>query len=71
MNLVELVVVNDGIERYVNLSAKQVCIIAKLAHIVDAVSHCSTRSEFGCSDIYGIGTMIDGSNTASQILGRS
>jgi hypothetical protein len=71
MNLIELVVVNDSVERDVDLCTKLVCIIAELADVIDAVSHRSARSEFGCSDIYGIGTMIDGSNTASQILGWS
>ena len=71
LHLIQLVVVNYRVKRYVYLNTKLMSIFAKLADIVDAIAHGRTGSEFRCSDIYGISTMIDGGDTTSQILGRS
>ena len=70
-NLLQLIIVDNGVERYVDLGIELVGILAKLTDIIDTITNSSAGSEFWCSNIYGIGTMIDGSDTTSQILGRS
>ena len=71
LRLVELMIVNDGVERNINFGTKLMSIITKLANIVDAVAYGCTGAKLGRTDINGIGTMIDGSYAASQILGWS
>ena len=71
LDLIQLIIVNNCVKRYVYFYAIRMSVFAKLTDIVDAIANGRTGSEFRCSDIYGIGTMIDGGNTTNQILGRS
>ena len=71
MNLRKFIVVNYSIERYIYLSIKLMSVIAQLTNIIDAITHGCSGSKFGSSNIYSIGTMINGSDATSQILGWS
>ena len=71
LSLRKLIVVDYSIERYINLSIKLMCVITQFTYIVDAIAYSSPGSEFWCSDVNSISTMINGCDATSQILGRS
>ena len=45
------------------------CIRAKLTDIIDTITYCCPRTETSRSDIYSIGTMVNGRDAILQILG--
>ena len=67
--IVELVVVDDGVDRDIDLCAEGMGIVAELADIVDTIANRSTGTEARGTDIDGIGTVVDGRHTIFKILG--
>ena len=45
-------------------------ILAQRTDIIDRITDSSTSSKLRCTNIDGIGTMINGSDAALQVLGR-
>ena len=65
-----LIVVDNGVDRYIHLGPKPMGITAQLTNIVHRIAGSHTGTEALCSDVDGIGSMLDGSYAAFQILGR-
>ena len=49
-----LVIVNDGIQRDIDLSTKKMSITAQLSYILDTIPCCGTCTETRRTDIYGV-----------------
>ena len=71
LGLLQLVVAEDGVESYVDRHIIYMGEIAECADVVKRVASRGACTEFGCTDIDGIGAMQDGLSAARQILGRS
>ena len=69
--IVELVVVDNGVDRHVDLRLELVGIVAQSGNVVDAVACRSTGAEALCPDVDGIGAVINGRYATLQILGWS
>ena len=67
---IEFIVVEDGIDGYIDLDAEGMGIFAELADVVDTVACRRTGSETRRPDIDGIGAMIDGGYATCEVLGR-
>ena len=69
-HIVEFIVVDDGIDGDIDLCTKGMGIVAELADIVDTIAYSCTSAKTGGTDIYGIGTMVDGCDAIFKILSR-
>ena len=67
----KLIIIDNGVERHIYLCAKAVGVIAELCYVGYGIACRSPCSVSVCTNIYGIGTMIDGSDAAFEILCRS
>ena len=68
--VVELIVVDYGIDRDVDFGPKLMGIAAQLADVIDAVACCHTGTKTAGTDVDGVGPVVDGSNATLQVLGR-
>ena len=68
--VVELIVVDYGIDRDVDLGPKLMGIAAQLADVIDAVACCHTGTKAAGTDVDGVGPVVDVSNATLQVLGR-
>ena len=64
-----LVIVYDGIDGDVHLSAKLMSILAQGVDVVDAIACCCSCSVLACTNIHSIGTMVYGADTAFEVFG--
>ena len=69
--ILQFIVVDDGVNGDVDLSRVLMGIAAKFGNIGHAVTSRSTCAKARCTNIYSVGTMIDGGLATLQILGRS
>ena len=66
----QLMIVENGVDRDVNTHTVTMRILAKLANVIGTVAYCSTSTKLTGTNIDGIGSMVDSSHAALQILGR-
>ena len=69
--VVELIVVDDGVDGDVDLDAVGTGIVAELADVVDAVAGGGTGTEALGTDVDGVGTVVNGGYATFQVLGGS
>ena len=69
--VVHLAVVDDGVERDIDLGVKAMRILTQPADVVDRVAGCSAGAEACGTDIHGIGSAVDGCDATFQVLGGS
>ena len=60
----QLIVIDDGVDGDVNLRLKLVGVVTKLLDVFQRVAGCRACPETRGTDIDGIGSMLDGSDTA-------
>ena len=65
-----LILIDDSIHCNMNLCSKLMSIITQLSDIFQRIACCCSCTKTRCTNIYGICTMINGSNTTFQVLGR-
>jgi len=63
-------VVDDGIHGHVDLRSELMGVAAERGNIVHRITGSGTRTEARCSDVDGVGAMLDGCQPALQVLGR-
>ena len=71
VGVVQLLVVDDGIDGDVDLGPKRMGKAAEFGNIGHAVARSSARTKSRSADVDGIRTVIDGGFAAFQVLGRS
>ena len=69
--VVKFIVIEDGVDRHIDLDSKGTGIVAELSYVVNTVACSRTCTEAGGSDINGVGTMVDGRDATRKVLGRS
>jgi hypothetical protein len=69
--VVELVIVDDSVDRDIDLRPKGMGITAELGNVGDRVACCHPGPETGSPNINGISTVVDSRDAACEILGRS
>ena len=67
--VVQLFVVDNGVDGDIDLGTIDMGIVGQSLDVVDAVARCRPCTKAGCSNIYGIGTMVDGGDTTWEVLG--
>ena len=68
--MVKLIIIDNGVDGDIDLSAKRMGVVTELANIIDTIANSCTGAKTGGSDINGIGTMIDGGDAIFKILSR-
>jgi hypothetical protein len=66
----QLVVIDNGIDRYIDLGSELVGIVTQLTDVVDAIACRYSGTKLGSTNIYGISAMVNGCDTALKVLGR-
>ena len=69
--VVELVIVDDSVDRDIDLRPKGMGIAAELGNVGDRVACCHPGPETGSPNINGISTVVDSRDAALQVFGRS
>jgi len=69
--VVQFVVIDNGVDRDLDLRSKLMGIMAKRTDVVNTVACCRPGTETRCTNINGIGTMVNGRDATFQILRRS
>ena len=64
-------IIDDGVYRHVDTCAELVRIAAQLTNVFHRIACRRPGAKLTGADIYGIGTMVDGSHATFQILGWS
>ena len=70
-DVVEFIVIKNGVDRHIDLHAKWTGILTELPDILNTVACRRTSPETRSPDIDRIGAMVDSRHTALQVLGRS
>lgn len=66
----QLVCVEEGVEGGIDPDTKGACILHDLTYVVSGIACRGTCPETMGSDIYGIGSVVDGSNGRLFVFGR-
>ena len=66
----QLIIENNGVYGNVDLSTILMSILAQAGNVLNTIAGSCPRPKTMCTNVDSIGTMINGGNTAFQILGR-
>ena len=69
-HILEFIIVEDGVHRYIDFGTKGVRIVTETADVIDCITNGSTRPKTGGSYIDSVGTVVNGRNAALKILCR-
>ncbi len=69
--ILQFLLIDDGVHRDMHLGSILMGILAKLPDVVQRIAGGRARTETRRTDVHGIRTMVDSSDAALQILGRS
>ena len=69
-NLLQLTVIDDGVDRHIDLGEKAVGIVTQHPDVVERVACRRTGAILRRTDIDGIGSMVDGRHPTRKVAGR-
>ena len=69
-NLFQLMVIDDGVDRHIDLGEKAVGMVTQHPDVVEGVARSRTGAILRRTDIDGIGAMVDGRHPTRKVAGR-
>ena len=65
----QFVIIDNSVDRHIDLRTEGMGIVAEFPDVINTISHSRPCTKAQCTDIDGIGAMVDGCHTIFQILG--
>ena len=67
-HIVELIIIDDGVDGDIDLNTKGMRIVAEFPDIIDTIAYSCPGTKTRRANIHGISTMIDGGDAIFKIL---
>ena len=71
LHLHQFVVIDEGVDRGIDLGTEPVGVVAGAPHVVERVGRIGARTVMGCTHVHRIGTMVYGGDGDVGVAGRS